>query len=225
MQQKWVRTVGAFAVASAIAIQLPMRGGSGVALANTEYPTGTGGGITEQLATVGTAAVVAYGVSTTTGSGIGAGLFAAASAKGLVQLLAARAAEFGELRRLIDLSGLSDALAAMDSPVTVFAPTNSAFAALPADDVAMLVSAQNRTKLSNLLQYHIVEGRYSISQLKALPDGTVLKTLNGDMVTITNKDGLKINGNTIGEDDIAFSSGWVHPIGGALTPPSANDDK
>ena len=89
----------------------------------------------------------------------------------------------------------------------------------------MLVSAQNRTKLSNLLQYHIVEGRYSISQLKALPDGTVLKTLNGDMVTITNKDGLKINGSTIGEDDIAFSSGWVHPIGGALTPPSANDDK
>ena len=80
MQQKWVRTVGAFAVASAIAIQLPMRGGSGVALADTEYPTGTGGGVAEQLATVGTAAVVAYGVSTTTGSGIGAGLFAAALA-------------------------------------------------------------------------------------------------------------------------------------------------
>jgi uncharacterized surface protein with fasciclin (FAS1) repeats len=224
MQQKWVRTVGAFAVASAIAIQLPMRGGSGVALADTEYPTGGGGGVAEQVATVGTAAVVAYGVSTTTGSGIGAGLFAAASAKGLVQLLASRATEFGELRRLIDLSGLSDALAAMDSPVTVFAPTNSAFAALPADDVAMLVSAQNRAKLSNVLQYHIVEGRYSISQLKALPDGTVLKTLNGDMVTITNKDGLKINGNTIGDDDIPFSSGWVHPIGGALTPPSANEN-
>ncbi|MFM2413294.1 MAG: hypothetical protein RJB05_470, partial [Armatimonadota bacterium] len=35
---------------------------------------------------------------------------------------------------------------------------------------------------------------------------------------------LKVNGNTIGEDDIPFSSGWVHPIGGALAPPSANDN-
>jgi len=225
MQQKWIRTVGAFAVASAIAIQLPMRGGTGVALADTEYPTGTGGGIAEQVATVGTAAVVAYGVSTTTGSGIGTGLFAAASAKGLVPLLASRAAEFGELRRLIDLSGLADALAAMDAPVTLLAPTNSAFAALPADDVAALVSPQNRAKLSNVLQYHILEGRYSISQLKALPDGTVLKTLNGDSVTITNKDGLKVNGNAITEDDIPFSGGWVHPIAGALTPPSASDNK
>jgi uncharacterized surface protein with fasciclin (FAS1) repeats len=126
---------------------------------------------------------------------------------------------------LIDLSGLSDALAAMDTPVTVFAPTNSAFAALPADDVATLVAPQNRSKLSNVLQYHVVEGRYSISQLKALPDGTILKTLNGDTVTITNKDGLKINGNAIAEDDIPFSGGWVHPIGGALNPPSANDNK
>jgi uncharacterized surface protein with fasciclin (FAS1) repeats len=225
MQQKWIRTVGAFAVASAIAIQLPMRGGTGVALADTEYPTGTGGGIAEQVATVGTAAVVAYGVSTTTGSGIGTGLFAAASAKGLVPLLASRAAEFGELRRLIDLSGLADALAAMDTPVTVLAPTNSAFAALPADDVAALVAPQNRSKLNNVLQYHIIEGRYSISQLKALPDGTVLKTLNGDTVTITNKDGLKVNGNAISEDDIPFAGGWVHPIAGALTPPSANDNK
>ncbi len=225
MQQKWIRTVGAFAVASAIAIQLPMRGGTGVALADTEYPTGTGGGIAEQVATVGTAAVVAYGVWTTTGSGIGTGLFAAASARGLVPLLASRVAEFGELRRLIDLSGLADALAAMESPVTVLAPTNAAFAALPADDVAALVAPQNRAKLSNVLQYHIIEGRYSISQLKALPDGTVLKTLNGDSVTITNKDGLKVNGNAITEDDIPFSGGWVHPISGALTPPSANDNK
>ena len=224
MQQKWIRTVGAFAVASAIAIQLPMRGGTGVALADTEYPTGTGGGIAEQAATVGTAAVVAYGVSTTTGSGIGTGLFAAASAKGLVPLLASRAAEFGELRRLIDISGLADALAAMDAPVTVLAPTNSAFAALPAEDVASLVAPENRVKLSNVLQYHILEGRYSISQLKALPEGTVLKTLSGDTVTITNKDGLKVNGNAIAEDDIPFSSGWVHPISGALTPPSASNN-
>lgn len=225
MQQKWIRTVGAFAVASAIAIQLPMRGGTGVALADTEYPTGTGGGVAEQVATVGTAAVVAYGVSTTTGSGIGTGLFAAASAKGLIPLLASRAAEFGEFRRLIDLSGLADAIAALDTPVTILAPTNSAFAALPAEDVANLVSPQNRTKLSNVLQYHILEGRYSISQLKALPDGTILKTLNGDSVVITNKDGLKVNGSPIAEDDIPFSGGWIHPIGGALTPPSAVDNQ
>ena len=104
-------------------------------------------------------------------------------------------------------------------------PTNSAFAALPAEDVANLVSPQNRTKLSNVLQYHILEGRYSISQLKALPDGTILKTLNGDSVVITNKDGLKVNGSPIAEDDIPFSGGWIHPIGGALTPPSAVDNK
>lgn len=218
MQQKWIRTLTAAVIATAIAIQIPLNGGSGVALADTEYPTNNSGGIAELLATTGTAAIVVYGVSATTGSSIGAGLFTAVTAKGLQQILFSKALEFGEIGRLFELVGIPSSIAGMESAVTIFAPTNGALSAIPAEDLAALVAPQNRPKLSSLLQLHIIEGRYSIAQLKALPNGTPLKTLSGENVIVTTTGELKINGIAVGSDDLGFSSGWVHSLNGVLSP-------
>lgn len=218
MQQKWIRTLTAAVIATAIAIQIPLHGGSGVALADTEYPTNNTGGVAEQLATVGTAAIVVYGVSATTGSSIGAGLFTAVSVRGLQQVLLSKAFEFGEIGRLFELVGLPSSIAAMESAVTIFAPTNGALSGIPADELAALVAPQNRAKLSSVLQFHIIEGRYSIAQLKALPNGTPLKTVSGESVIVTTTGSLKLNGIAVGNDDVGFSSGWVHSLNGVLNP-------
>ncbi|MFM7186621.1 MAG: fasciclin domain-containing protein [Armatimonadota bacterium] len=224
MQQKWIRTVGAFAVASAIAIQLPMRGGTGVALADTEYPNDTGGSIAEQVVTVATAATVASVVSSTTASDIGAGLFTAASVASFSQVIPESCSIF----RQAYMAHVESDVAQMDTGVTVLAFTTTAAAA----DFESIVETQVAADISYystkpVIQNHVIKGRYSISQLKALAEGTTLDTLGGGTVTITNKDGLKVNGIAIPEPDgdILFAGGYIHPISGVLKPPSANDNK
>ena len=69
-------------------------------------------------------------------------------------------------------------------PFTVFAPTNDAFAKLPAGTVENLVKPENKAKLSSILTYHVVAGRYTSKDLK---DGMVLKTVNGKSIKITKK--------------------------------------
>jgi uncharacterized surface protein with fasciclin (FAS1) repeats len=115
-----------------------------------------------------------------------------------------------------------------DGPFTVFGPNEAAFAKLPTDSPlrplfaltagGSALSAENKAALQANLSYHTVKGRYTIDDLKKLPDGTNLRTLSDTVVVITNTNGLRINGIPVIENDIPASNGLIHPIETLLTP-------
>ena len=101
-------------------------------------------------------------------------------------------------------------------PFTVFAPTNEAFAALPAGVLANLLKPENKAALDNILTYHVVAGTYRASDLK---DGERLKTLEGNevIVRLAGKEVL-INSAKVTTADVTASNGVVHIIDGVLLP-------
>lgn len=102
-------------------------------------------------------------------------------------------------------------------PFTVFAPTNAAFAKLPAGTVESLVKPENKAKLTNILTYHVVAGKYTSKDIK---EGMTLKTVQGESLTFTMKDGKWwINGTAmITIPDVISSNGATHVIDGVLMP-------
>ena len=102
-------------------------------------------------------------------------------------------------------------------PFTVFAPTNEAFDKLPAGTVDTLLKPENKAKLVSILTYHVVAGAYKASDLK---DGMTLKTVNGENLTFTQKDGKwVINGtSTITIPDVIDSNGVTHVVDTVLLP-------
>ena len=99
-------------------------------------------------------------------------------------------------------------------PFTVFAPTNEAFAALPAGEVASLLKPDNKAKLDDILTYHVVSGAVRASELK---DGERLKTVEGKYLTVR-VDGstVLINSAKVTIGDVTASNGVVHIIDGVL---------
>jgi uncharacterized surface protein with fasciclin (FAS1) repeats len=101
-------------------------------------------------------------------------------------------------------------------PFTVFAPTNAAFAALPAGTVDGLLKPEQKDALTKILTYHVVSGSVKAADLK---DGQKVKTLQGQELTVSIKDGVvKINGATVTAADLTGSNGVVHVIDGVLMP-------
>lgn len=100
-------------------------------------------------------------------------------------------------------------------PFTVFAPTNTAFDALPEGMVADLLKPENKEKLQDVLQYHVAVAVYKTENLK---DGQILNMVNGSNATIGMKDGkVTINGaNVIAS--VPASNGIVHVIDKVITP-------
>lgn len=224
LSNRLLRLGVALAIAGIVSAQIPLRGGSGVALAQNEYPTGDNGNIFQKITQAGGIALLAYGVFNTNkggtpqtgGGGAGAG-------RPLYDITAAQGEDFSELKRLIDQADLRDTLR-NDGPFTFFAPTNAALGQMPPEDVASLVSPANRTRLQNVIKYHVVVGRYTIADLKKMGDGTPLQTLTGDGIVVTNTGGLKVNGVPVVEDDIPAANGWLHPLQGRLSPPEGSEE-
>ena len=105
-----------------------------------------------------------------------------------------------------------------DGPFTVFAPTNEAFAALPAGTLEMLLKPENKAKLVAILTYHVVPGKVMSTDLS---NGMKAGTANGAEVMITIKDGkVMVNGANVTAADIAASNGVVHVIDAVILPPS-----
>ncbi|HEX7476987.1 MAG TPA: fasciclin domain-containing protein [Polyangiales bacterium] len=102
-------------------------------------------------------------------------------------------------------------------PLTVFAPTNEAFAKLPAGTVENLVRPEQQSALQNILKYHCMTSAYPTTMLK---DGMVLGMANGSKATIHVKDGkFSINDANI-IASIPASNGIIHVIDGVLLPPA-----
>jgi uncharacterized surface protein with fasciclin (FAS1) repeats len=101
-------------------------------------------------------------------------------------------------------------------PFTIFAPTNAAFTALPAGTVDGLLKPESKAALTNILTYHVVSGNVKAADLT---DGQKVKTLQGEELTVSVKDGkVTINGANVTAADLTGSNGVVHVIDAVLMP-------
>merc|ERR1711920_1052275 len=102
-------------------------------------------------------------------------------------------------------------------PFTVFAPLNSAFAALPDGTLDSLLKPENKDQLVDILTYHVV-GAAAYS--KDLSDGQTITTVEGKDVTVHIGDGFKINDANVVKPDVEASNGVVHVVDAVLLPPA-----
>jgi uncharacterized surface protein with fasciclin (FAS1) repeats len=101
-------------------------------------------------------------------------------------------------------------------PFTVFAPTDEAFAKLPADTLADLLKPENKAKLVAILTYHVVPGKVMASQVTGLKSA---KTVNGQSVKISVAGGgVMIDNAHVVKTDIVTSNGVIHVIDTVLLP-------
>ncbi|HVX84842.1 MAG TPA: fasciclin domain-containing protein [Phycisphaerae bacterium] len=119
----------------------------------------------------------------------------------------------------VKAAGLVDTLEGK-GPFTVFAPTNAAFDKLPKATLEMLLKPENKDKLVKILTYHVVAGD---DDAKALMGMSSVKTVEGDELKITTKDGKVMVGNdktmaTVIKPDIKCTNGTIHWIDTVLMP-------
>ena len=100
-------------------------------------------------------------------------------------------------------------------PFTVFAPTDEAFAKLPAGTVETLLKPENREKLVAVLKYHVVSGKVTSDKVVSLTNAT---TLNGKGLRIDATSGVRVNDATVVKADIMASNGVIHVIDRVLLP-------
>ncbi|HSE22157.1 MAG TPA: fasciclin domain-containing protein, partial [Pyrinomonadaceae bacterium] len=104
---------------------------------------------------------------------------------------AVAAGQFKTLAAALKAAGLIDALTG-EGPFTVFAPTDEAFAKLPAGTVASLLKPENKEKLKSILLYHVVPGNVTAKQVMKL-NGRTVKTLEGGSVKVSTKHGVTVD--------------------------------
>ena len=103
-----------------------------------------------------------------------------------------------------------------DGPFTVFAPTDAAFAALPAGTIDTLLMPENRDQLVAILTYHVVPGAVTSDQLAGQQQSVA--TVNGANVQIDGRDGVMVGNANVTTADIMASNGVVHVIDSVLLP-------
>jgi uncharacterized surface protein with fasciclin (FAS1) repeats len=139
-------------------------------------------------------------------------------AKGNIIDVAVGAGSFNTLAAALTAAGLVDTLKTT-GPFTVFAPTDAAFAKLPAGTVEALLRAENRAQLISILTYHVVPGKITSNQL--LDTVTPATTVQGRQATIDGRNGrVTVNGVAVIAADVAASNGVIHVIDTVLMPPS-----
>jgi uncharacterized surface protein with fasciclin (FAS1) repeats len=128
---------------------------------------------------------------------------------------AVSAGSFKTLTTALAAAGLVETLKGK-GPFTVFAPTDEAFAKLPAGTLESLLKPANKQKLTSILTYHVVAGNVKAADVVKLSSAM---TLNGQSVTIKNVGGkVLINGATVVKADIAATNGTIHVIDTVLMP-------
>ncbi len=127
---------------------------------------------------------------------------------------AVAAGNFTTLAKALQAAGLVETLKG-PGPFTVFAPTDAAFAKLPAGTVEALL--KDKAKLTAVLTYHVVAGKVMAADVVKVKEA---KTLQGQSVTVDATKGVKIDGATVVKADIACSNGVIHVIDSVLLPKS-----
>lgn len=125
--------------------------------------------------------------------------------------------DFSTLVAAVKAAGLVDALKG-DGPLTVFAPTNAAFAKLPAGTVESLLLPENKAKLVEILTYHVVSGKVMAADVVKVDSAT---SLQGQSIAVSVKDGKVMVGNAnVVATDVKASNGVIHVIDTVLLPSS-----
>ena len=128
---------------------------------------------------------------------------------------AAGSADHTTLVAAVTAAGLGETLSGA-GPFTVFAPTNEAFAKLPAGAVDGLLKPESKAELTGVLTYHVVPGALKAADLK---DGQKLKTVQGEELTVAVKNGkVTVNGANVTIADVVSSNGVTHVIDAVLMP-------
>lgn len=128
---------------------------------------------------------------------------------------AVAAGSFNTLAAALKAAGLVDTLKGA-GPFTVFAPTDEAFAKLPAGTVESLLKPENKEKLVGVLTYHVVPAKAMAADVK---DGASYKTVQGKELKATVKDGkVTIGGANVAKADVVASNGVIHVIDTVLLP-------
>jgi uncharacterized surface protein with fasciclin (FAS1) repeats len=128
---------------------------------------------------------------------------------------AIEAGSFTTLVAAVEAAGLVETLTG-EGPFTVFAPTDEAFAALPAGTVENLLLPENRDQLVAILTYHVVPGAVKSTDLT---DGMTATTVQGGDITIDLDNGVMVNDATVVSADIEASNGIIHVIDAVIMPP------
>lgn len=137
-----------------------------------------------------------------------------AKAKDLVDTAVA-AGSFKTLVAAVEAAGLVETLKG-EGPLTVFAPTDEAFAKLPEGTVAELLKPENKAKLVRILTYHVVPGKVLAADVVKLSEA---KTAEGSKVRIEVEDGkVKVDGANVVKTDILTSNGVIHVIDAVILP-------
>lgn len=105
-------------------------------------------------------------------------------------------------------------------PFTVFAPTNAAFAKLPAGAVDDLLKPENKEKLRSVLLYHVISGKIMASDVLAMSGPGTPKSVQGATLNVTNVAPVKVNDANVTATDIRASNGVIHVIDTVLMPPA-----
>jgi len=158
--------------------------------------------------------LLALGFSSTATAGAHAAAAPAPSQDVVATAIAAD--DFNTLAAALQAADLVGALQG-DGPFTVFAPTDAAFAALPAGTLDSLLEPGNKAQLQAILLYHVVPDKIMAADIK----GTVNpETLNGATIAvIASGSGVTVNGAKVVAADVEASNGVIHVIDAVILPP------
>ena len=128
---------------------------------------------------------------------------------------AVSAGDFSTLVAALEAAELVDVLRG-DGPFTVFAPTDDAFAKLPAGTLESLLRPENKAKLQSILTYHVVPGKYMAADVVGMNSA---KTVNGQNFDIRKSYGkVMVDDATVVKTDIMTSNGVIHVIDSVILP-------
>jgi uncharacterized surface protein with fasciclin (FAS1) repeats len=127
------------------------------------------------------------------------------------------AGTFNTLVAAVQAADLVDTLKG-DGPFTVFAPTDEAFAKLPAGTVEDLLKPENKDKLVAILTYHVVPGKVMSSDIAGKKADVA--SVQGDTIAVDATDGVKVDDANVVTADIETSNGVIHVIDSVILPAS-----
>jgi uncharacterized surface protein with fasciclin (FAS1) repeats len=159
--------------------------------------------------------MAAWALAATANAG-GHGAAPAPKAKDIVDTAVA-AGSFNTLVAAVQAAELVDALKG-DGPLTVFAPTDAAFAALPAGTVENLLKPENKAALQSVLLYHVVAGKIMSGDIGSSASPATLQGATIDVQAGSN--GVTVNGANVISADVNASNGVIHVIDAVILPPS-----
>lgn len=130
--------------------------------------------------------------------------------------VAQSAGSFNTLVAAVSAADLVDTLKS-EGPFTVFAPTDEAFAALPAGTVDTLLLPENKDQLIAVLTYHVLPGKVMAADI--IGQHLTVATVNGATVSVDGRNGgVTVNGANVISADVAASNGVIHVIDTVLLP-------